>query len=79
MQTTLNGLVQQHAQTFFAQVDAATGAGLPQFVKYEFDALRECGILAHGFLRLRCADEPGAATNSTCSGGALAWPRNAPL
>jgi hypothetical protein len=29
---------------------------LPQFVKDEFDAFLECGILAHGFLRLRCAD-----------------------
>jgi hypothetical protein len=28
---------------------------LPQFVKDEFDAFLECGILAHGFLRLRCA------------------------
>ena len=36
--------------------------GLPQFVKDEFDAYLECGILAHGpstasglsFLRLRC-------------------------
>jgi len=29
---------------------------LPQFVKDEFDAFLKCGILAHGFLRLRCAD-----------------------
>jgi Transposase zinc-binding domain len=36
-----------------AQVDTATG--LPKFVKDEFDAFLECGILAHGFLRLRCA------------------------
>ena len=49
-------LVQQHAQTLFAQTEAATGAGLPQFVKDEFDVYVECGILAHGFLRLRCAD-----------------------
>jgi hypothetical protein len=48
--------VQQHAQTFFAEVERDTGAGLPQFVKDEFDAFLECGILAHGFLRLRCAD-----------------------
>jgi hypothetical protein len=26
------------------------------FVKDEFDAFLECGILAHGFLRLRCGD-----------------------
>ena len=57
-QTTLYRLVQQHAATFFAQVDAATGASLPQFVKDEFEAFLECGILAHGFLRLRCGDCP---------------------
>ena len=49
-------MVQQHAATFFAQAEAAVGADLPQFVKDEFDAFLECGILAHGFLRLRCGD-----------------------
>jgi Transposase zinc-binding domain len=49
-------LVQQHAATFFAQAEDAAGADLPQFVKDEFDAFLECGILAHGFLRLRCGD-----------------------
>jgi len=48
--------VLQHAQSYFAQTEEATGAGLPQFVKDEFGAYLECGILAHGFLRLRCAD-----------------------
>ena len=52
-QTTLYRLVQQHAATFFAQAEDAAGADLPQFVKDEFDAFFECGILAHGFLRLR--------------------------
>ena len=55
-QTTLYRLVQQHAETFFAEVEAATGASLPQFVKDEFDAFLECGILAKGFLRLRCGN-----------------------
>ncbi len=55
-QTTLYRLVQQHAATFFAQAEDAAGADLPQFVKDEFDAFLECGILAHGFLRLRCSD-----------------------
>ena len=49
-------LVQQHAATFFEQAQAAAGTDLPQFVKDEFDAFLECGILAHGFLRLRCGD-----------------------
>jgi len=48
--------VQQHAATFFEQAEAAAGADLPQFAKDEFDAFLECGILAHGFLRLRCGD-----------------------
>jgi hypothetical protein len=48
-QTTLYRLVQQHAATFFAQAEAEAGAHLPQFVKDEFDAFLECGILAHGF------------------------------
>jgi hypothetical protein len=30
--------------------------GLPEFVRDEFEAFLECGILAHGFLRVRCAD-----------------------
>ena len=55
-QTTLYRLVQEHAATFFAQVEAAAGAGVPQFVKDEFEAFLECGILAHSFLRLRCGD-----------------------
>ena len=54
-QTTLYRLVQQHAATFSPAEDAA-GADLPQFVKDEFDAFLERGILAHGFLRLRCGD-----------------------
>jgi Transposase zinc-binding domain len=39
-----------------AQVETVTGSALPKFVKDEFDAFLECGILAHGFLRLRCGD-----------------------
>ena len=42
------------------RLQAAAGADLPQFVKDEFDAFLECGILAHGFAaasqRLRCGD-----------------------
>ena len=55
-QTTLYRLVQQYAKSYFAQTEEATGASLPHVVKDEFDAYLECGILAHGFLRLRCAD-----------------------
>jgi len=37
-QTALYRLVKQHAQSFFGQTEAVTRAGLPQFVKGEFDA-----------------------------------------
>ncbi|MFN0299632.1 MAG: transposase zinc-binding domain-containing protein [Burkholderiales bacterium] len=53
--TILYQLVQEHLETFLAQAQAQTGTALPQFVKDEFDAFLQCGILAHGFLRLRCA------------------------
>jgi hypothetical protein len=54
--TVLYPLVQEHLDTFLAQVEAETGAGLPEFLKAEFEAFLQCDILAHGFLRLRCAD-----------------------
>ena len=55
-QTTLYRLVQQHAASFIAHTEASTGAELPRFIKDEFEAFLECGILAHGFLRLRCGE-----------------------
>ena len=45
-ETVLYQLVQEHVETFFAQVEAETGAGLPVFVKEEFEAFLACGILA---------------------------------
>jgi hypothetical protein len=55
-QTTLYRLVQQHTAGLIAQAEASRGGELPQFVKDEFDAFLESGILAHGFLRLHCCD-----------------------
>ncbi len=55
-ETVFYQLVQAHAETFFAQVEAESGVGLPEFVKDEFEAFLECGVLAHGFVRVRCAD-----------------------
>jgi len=45
-ESTLYQLVQEHLETFLAQVDLETGAGLPDFIKKEFDAFLKCGILA---------------------------------
>jgi hypothetical protein len=46
--------VQQHAASFVADTEASTGAKLPWFIKDEFNALLDSGILARGFLRLHC-------------------------
>ena len=43
-------------ESFLAQVETESGSGLPEFVKDEFEAFLACGILAHGFLRLRCSE-----------------------
>ncbi len=48
--------MREHLETFLAEVQARTGTGLPAFVREEFEAFLQCGILAHGFLRVRCAD-----------------------
>jgi len=55
-ETTLYQVVQDHLDTFLPPVEQETGTGLPQFVTDEFEAFLECGILAHGFLRLWCGD-----------------------
>ena len=39
-------LVQQHAVSFIAHIDASTGAELPRFAKYKFDAFFERGVFA---------------------------------
>jgi hypothetical protein len=52
-QTPLYRLVRTHYETFAADV-GAHGTGLPPFVKDEFEAYLDCGILACGFLRLSC-------------------------
>jgi len=43
----------EHIDTFLAQAESA-GARVPAFVKREFDDYLKCGILSHGFARLRC-------------------------
>ena len=53
-QTPLYRLVRVHYETFAADVAHATGTVLPQFIKDEFESYLDCGILAHGFLRLTC-------------------------
>src|SRR5499426_1728333 len=54
-QTVLYTAVADHLETFLASLDADPDAkGLPAYVQREFYDYLQCGILAHGFLRLGC-------------------------
>ena len=54
--TVLHELVAGHAQTLLAELRDADpdGRGLPRHVERELDEYLRCGILAHGFARVRC-------------------------
>ena len=54
-QTILYQVVADHLETFLATVAAdPIATGLPAYVVDEFYAYLQCGILAHGFVRLGC-------------------------
>lgn len=51
----LHAVVRAHLETFLREAARrAGGAGLPWFVEREFRDFLTCGVLAHGFARLRC-------------------------
>ena len=53
--TILYKVIVEHLETFLASLDADPDAkGLPAYVQREFYDYLQCGILAHGFLRLGC-------------------------
>jgi len=53
--TVLYTVIADHLETFLASLDADPDAtGLPAYVQREFYDYLQCGILAHGFLRLGC-------------------------
>src|SRR5262249_19770033 len=59
--TVLYHVIADHLETFLASLDADPAAtGLPAYVAREFYAYLQCGILAHGFLRLGCDTCPKA-------------------
>jgi hypothetical protein len=53
--TVLYRVVQQNLETFLASA-REQGRVVPRFVERELRAYLTCGILAHGFLRVRCDD-----------------------
>lgn len=51
----LHAVIRQHLETFLGEAArAADGARLPEFGKQEFREFLTCGVLAHGFARVRC-------------------------
>ena len=46
-------IVETHYPRFLARLEAE-GTALPAFVKQEFDDYLKCGLLEHGFLRVKC-------------------------
>ncbi|MBI4636968.1 MAG: transposase zinc-binding domain-containing protein [Candidatus Rokubacteria bacterium] len=55
MRRAVQDFVRQHLETFLAEAArAAGGAHLPAFVEHEFRDFLTCGVLAHGFARVRC-------------------------
>jgi hypothetical protein len=53
--SVLHELVSRHAQTMLAELRDADGRGLPRYVDRELAEYLRCGILAHGFARVRCS------------------------
>ena len=54
--TLLYRLVQTHLATWLALHDDGQGRAAPALTEREFRRYLDCGILAHGFARARCAD-----------------------
>ncbi|RMH37712.1 MAG: hypothetical protein D6689_20725 [Deltaproteobacteria bacterium] len=83
-QTVLYRVVREHAQTLFEEVRerSDSGYGYPAHVENEFRRYIDCGILAHGFMRVHCAgcgrDEvvafscKGRAVCPSCAGRKMA-------
>jgi hypothetical protein len=57
-ETPLYPVVQHHLETFLAEAQDADpmGWGVPSWVERDFRSYLRCGILAHGFARVRCTD-----------------------
>ena len=55
-ETLLHEVVRDNLATFFdwAEARSSDGRGLPRYVKRAFEHYLDCGILAKGFVRVRC-------------------------
>jgi hypothetical protein len=53
-ESLLHELFREHLATFLAETRDADSGGLPRHVVRELEAFVACGVLAHGFVRVRC-------------------------
>jgi hypothetical protein len=51
--TALCAIVAEHYPRFLQEIERS-GGHLPRFVRQEFDDYLKCGLLEHGFLRVKC-------------------------
>jgi ribosomal protein S27E len=51
--TVLYSIISRHYPRFVQAIEGS-GGHLPQFVRQEFDEYLKCGLLEHGFLRVKC-------------------------
>ena len=52
--TPLHVVVREHLETFLRAAREARGRGLPRYVEDELRRYLRCGLLCHGFVRVRC-------------------------
>ena len=52
-QTALFSIVAEHYPRFVQEIERS-GGHLPGFVRQEFEDYLQCGLLEHGFLRVKC-------------------------
>jgi hypothetical protein len=65
--TLLYRIMAEHLETFLART-REEGDGLPRYVEDELRAYLECGILAYGFVRLRCNCGESRVVPFSCQG-----------
>jgi len=52
-QTALYAIIAEHYSRFVQEIECSGGC-LPKFVRQEFEDYLKCGLLGHGFLRIKC-------------------------
>lgn len=52
-QTVLYSIIAEHYPPFVQEIECA-GGHLPNFIRQEFEDYLKCGLLEHGFLRVKC-------------------------